>query len=227
MPVSSNGGDDRVSRLWLTTWGVMLTVVALASTPVAAHGLHFPKRMDLRVSPGRADLRVTYAVPEVHDSEVVRDRFDLNGDGRLLGDELDGLARYLSGQATRQLEMSVDGERLRLEQLEATPIIEERGAEEFHLGIELRLTAALPGTPVERGVLPADPAEPVPFELQLQDMLPDDPERMIPLQATIVGYRWYRLGPGSAANREGREALRGLSMRKDQPVRLKLEPLPQ
>ncbi|MBY0275123.1 hypothetical protein K2Z84_07275 [Candidatus Binatia bacterium] len=92
---------------------VVMLAFATHMPKAAAHGLHFPKRDAITLAPGRVSVAVGLDLTD-EESRLVRDRFDLDGDGRLAEPEQRAIEGFLAAQAQRNLWLRVDGTQVAL-----------------------------------------------------------------------------------------------------------------
>src|SRR5262249_42734770 len=75
-------------------------------------GIPFPKRQELSLAPGLVRLTTRLDVQGHDEGTSLRERFDVDHDGKLDPDEAERLGRELAGEAHRTLGLTVDGEPL-------------------------------------------------------------------------------------------------------------------
>ncbi len=131
-----------------------LVAAALAAArPLAAHGLHYPKRLDLRVAGGELRIGVDGDVEPGPDALAIRDRFDANADGALDAGERKALLDFLAARALRTLSVRYAGKPLALRETARRGYGDDESARASSLiGVHLDLVAPLPTAP-RRGEL--------------------------------------------------------------------------
>lgn len=131
------------------TWPEVLVTLAFvgAGTTALSHGVPYPKRDHLFLSPGRAKLAIVYVIDDEGEERALRDRFDRDGDGTLDRIEARAASALLVGLARRGTTLRLDGTPLPLRVTAHTVYglgSDLRPGE--HLAVDVVLEATLPVT---------------------------------------------------------------------------------
>jgi hypothetical protein len=94
--------------------GLWLSIIALlvTATGVRGHPSKSVKREWIRIGNDKVVLLLRYEISEPHFSADLRERFDTNGDRRLVSEEQDSLEHYARMLATQDLHLRLDGAEL-------------------------------------------------------------------------------------------------------------------
>ncbi len=123
-------------------------MVLLLAAGVKAHEEHNPKRDHLTLRPDGVRVVLEYAIPEGEDARGLREQFDRDHSGALDDGERAQLVEYLAAQASRFVQLQIDGHRVALARvaLEA----DAAGAGLARLGVRLVMKADVPVVGVVR-----------------------------------------------------------------------------
>lgn len=189
-------------------------LLATGAVRLAAHGLHYPKRLKIRVSGTELQVAVDFDIEPGPDALVLRDRFDSDGDGKLDERERRALQEYLAARAVRPLAVRYGDRALVLREVERWGYGDEESARSSSLiGVHLELRADLP-----RGKKAA--------ELLLADAIPDSAHQ-VAVNLTVAA-PWhlasYGAGQISGESTQTETVLKSIYLDAGKPVRFVLDP---
>jgi hypothetical protein len=204
-----NNGPRSVTR-----WLGAAALLALLPGRIAAHGLHYPKRLKIRVSGAELQVALDYDVEPGPEALALRDRFDTDADGKLDERERRGLREFLVAKALRPLQLHYGGRELRLQETDRWGYGDEESARSSSLiGVHLELRADLP-----RGKKAA--------ELLLADSIPDSAHQ-VAVNLTVAA-PWnlasYGAGQISGESSAAETVLKSIYLDAGKPVRFVLDP---